>query len=311
VNGYQNPRKARGEMGIDIASVQLLCCAKSMGVDFSDTMMVGRQTVDGPPDAIASILSAIGTPREQTSAILQGQFAEPLFALLGATQVSSVDASGYENATHIHDFNQPLPTSLANQYSVVHEGGTIEHVFNIQQAFMNCMEMVRIGGHFIQVNVANNYMGHGFWQFSPELIYRIFSRENGFHIKAVLMHESTEYARQGHTSGRWYKVDDPAAHHNRVELINGRPTYICTIAQRMDDRKIFASFPQQSDYAEGRERQTSPEFSIQRAIIQRIIPRSPSSIKKLRKWVRGHIGDPFDRPYYHRISDDDVVRGQI
>jgi hypothetical protein len=299
-------------MGIDVPSVQLLCCAKSMGVDFSDTMMVGRQTVNAPPDAIASILSATGTPREQTSAILEGQFAEPLFALLGARQVSSVDASGYEKATHIHDFNQPLPASLANRFSVVHDGGTIEHVFNIPQAFMNCMEMVRIGGHFIQVNVANNYMGHGFWQFCPELIYRIFSQENGFLIRAVLMHEPNKYARQGHSSGRWYKVDDPAAHHSRVELINGRPTYICTIAQRVEDRRIFEHFPQQSDYVEAwRLRQPSPEFSNQRGIIRRIIPRS---IKKL---VRGgrdavkKIGGPFDRPYYRRISDSDVVCGRI
>ena len=71
-------------MGIDIPSVQLLCCAKNIGVDFSDTMMVGRQHVISPPDATASILSAIGIPREQASAILEDQFAEPLFALLGA-----------------------------------------------------------------------------------------------------------------------------------------------------------------------------------------------------------------------------------
>jgi hypothetical protein len=88
-------------MGIDIPSVQLLCCAKSIGVDFSDTMTVGRQTLLVPPDVIGSILSAIGIEREQTSAILQG-FAEPLFTLLGAGKVSSVDASDYERATYIH-----------------------------------------------------------------------------------------------------------------------------------------------------------------------------------------------------------------
>src|SRR5262245_37035172 len=216
-------------MGIDLPSVQLLCCAKSIGVDFSDTMTVGRMTMYAPPDVTASILAAVGIPRERTSAILENQFfAESLFALLGAKQVSSVDASDYERATHIHDFNQPLPTSLANRFSVVHDGGTIEHVFNILQAFKNCMEMVRIGGHFIQHNMANNFMGHGFWQFCPELIYRIFSRENGFQIKAVLLHVKNRKTRrpedlggmQGVPAyGRWYKVDDPAVHHCRVELI--------------------------------------------------------------------------------------------
>jgi hypothetical protein len=294
-------------MGIDIPSVQLLCCAKSIGVDFSDTMTVGRQTVNGPPDAIASILSAIGTPHEQTSAIVEGQFAEPLFALLGAGQVSSVDASDYERATHIHDFNQPLPASLANRFSVVHDGGTIEHVFNIPQAFKNCMEMVRVGGHFIQVNAANNYMGHGFWQFCPELIYRIFSRENGFQVNAVLMHEPSA------SSGAWYKVEDPVAHRCRVELINDRPTYICTIAQRVEDRRIFARFPQQSDYVEAwkRTRKPRPEFSIQRGGIRRMIPRP---IKNLVRWGRDVVKKKpgsFDRPYYRRISGDDVVRGRI
>jgi len=301
-------------MGIDTPSVQLLCCAKSIGVDFSDTMTVGRQTVIVAPDVTASILGAVGIPREQTTAILEGQFAEPLFALLGARQVSSVDASDHERATHIHDFNQPLPTSLANQFSVVYDGGTIEHVFNILQAFKNCMEMVSVGGHFIQVNVANNYMGHGFWQFCPELIYRIFSRENGFQIKAVFMHEPNVMPRTGASFGTWYKVDDPAARHRRVELINDRPTYICTIAQRLEDGRIFARFPQQSDYVEAwkttREprnvsRTSPPEFSIRRIIrpIKKLVRQGRYAVKKT-------LG-PFDRRYYHRISDDDVVRGRI
>jgi hypothetical protein len=152
-------------MGIDVPSLQLLCCAKSIGVDFSDTMTVGRQNVLLRPDTTASILAAIGIPREQASVVFEWDFAEPLFSLLGARRVSSVDASDFERATYIHDFNQPLPAFLTNRFSVVLHGGTIEHVFNIPQAFKNCMEMVRVGGHFIQVNEANNYMGHGFWQF--------------------------------------------------------------------------------------------------------------------------------------------------
>jgi hypothetical protein len=298
-------------MGIDTASVQLLCCAKSIGVDFSDTMMVGRQTVNVPPVATASIMGAIGSRREQASAILEGQFAEPLFALLGATTVSSVDASDYERPTHIHDFNEPLPASMAKQFSVVYEGGTIEHVFNIPQAFKNCMEMVRVGGHFIQVNEANNYMGHGFWQFCPELIYRIFSRENGFQIKAVFIREPNAF-------DTWYRVDDPAAHHCRVELINDNPTYICTIAQRVQDGTIFARFPQQSDYLEAWKPMQEPchdtralpsEFSIRR--IRRMIPYPIRKLLRRGRDAARKMRDPFDRPYYHRISDNDVVRGRI
>ncbi len=300
-------------MGIDIPSMQFLCCARSIGVDFSETMTVGRQTVVGTPDAVASVLSAIKIPREQASAISNGQFAEPLFTLLGARQVSSVDASDYEQATHVHDFNQPIPATLVNRFSVVHDGGTIEHVFNVPQAFKNCMEMVRVGGHFIQVNVANNCMGHGFWQFCPELIYRIFSRENGFQIKAVLLHELNTGV-SGASRGRWYKVDDPAADHNQVALINRRTTYICTIAQRVAEAKIFSRFPQQSNYVEAWKQAREPRSQSpnkRREMIRGMIPRP---VRNLTRWGRVTIRkarNPFNRPYYHRIAADDVVRGRI
>lgn len=303
-------------MGIDSPAVQFLCCAKNLGVDFSKTMMIGRQRMLIPPDVIASILNAIGTPREQTTTILEREFAEPLFALLGAKQVLSIDVSDYEKPTQIHDFNQPLPMSLMNQFSVVYDGGSLEHVFNIPQAFKNGMEMVRVGGHFIQVNEANNYMGHGFWQFCPELIYRIFSPENGFQIKVVLLHEH-EW-RWGADFGRWYKVDDPSAHHCRVRLRNQMPTYICTIAQRVADERIFARFPQQSDYVEAWNRAAttssiscntrSPQSihaSPVRSLIRRILP------LPMRRFARRWTRRPFEYPYYHRTSDDDLVHGRI
>jgi hypothetical protein len=44
---------------------------KNLGVDFWETTMVGRQTVHMPPTDVASILGAIGTPREQTSAVVE------------------------------------------------------------------------------------------------------------------------------------------------------------------------------------------------------------------------------------------------
>ena len=92
----------------------------------------------------------------------------------------SIDASAYENATMVHDMNLPVGDELKQKFSVVIDGGTLEHVFNFPTAIRNCMEMLKVGGHFFAHTMANNFMGHGFYQFSPELFYRVFSPENGF-----------------------------------------------------------------------------------------------------------------------------------
>jgi hypothetical protein len=169
------------------------------------------------------------------------------------------------------------------------------------------MEMVRVGGHFVQVTTANNYMGHGFWQLSPEAIYRAFSRENGFSIRAVFLREVV-------VSGAWYKVEDPAINGGRVELINRRPTYICTIAQRLAKAEIFAAWPHQSDYAEAW-KNASQIPNLQPASLRRSIRKQiPRPIKAA---VRAGIrmlqmkAKAFDYPYYSKISTKNLINGCI
>jgi hypothetical protein len=292
-------------MGIDLPSVQLLCCAKQMGVDFSETVTIGRQTFASNPDIASEILSQIRLPKLD---LKEGQFSEPFFKLLGASGVSSIDASDFEQATIVHDLNTPLPAHLSQRFSAVHDGGSIEHVFNAPQAFKSCMEMVRLGGHFIQVNCGNNYMGHGLWQFSPELMFRMFSPENGFLIKAVLLHSPTGMNNMGTQLGKWYFVTDPAQCRSRVELINDVPTYICTIAQRVTAADIFAKPPMQSDYV--------ASWSGNKAAPQKA-PRSfrdiiPGPVKRVARFAINSLRpkpDPFDKPYYKYVPDHDLVAG--
>jgi hypothetical protein len=66
-------------------------------------------------------------------------FCEPyLIALLGADEIISIDASGYENATIIHDMNEPAE-DLAEQFDLVIDGGSLEHIFNFPVAILNVM----------------------------------------------------------------------------------------------------------------------------------------------------------------------------
>jgi hypothetical protein len=226
-------------MGVDTHVLRLLCEAREKGISFSSTMMVGRQNYSAL--MVSDLSSALKTTSQDALALYEQKYIEPLLTRFGATRIESLDNSAYEQATIIHDLNEPILEDLKASFSCVFDGGSIEHVFNFPQAIKNCMEMVAVGGHFLGVTAANNFMGHGFYQFSPELYYRVFSSDNGYRVEDMMLCETDRGAP-------WYRVEDPEAVGRRVELINNRPTYIMVIARRVSDAKIFDATPQQSDY---------------------------------------------------------------
>ena len=290
-------------MALDSASVLLLAGSKSIGADFSDVMMVGRQLF-GPGRAVLEKVLAAFNIAEDADALLKNKYADRFFMAMGAVRVELLDLSAYEGASHRHDLNLPLPPELRGRYSLVHDGGTLEHVFNLPQALKNCMEMVRPGGYFTQVSCGNNLMGHGFWQLSPEMIFRVFSPPNGFSVRAVLLHELRR-------KKRWVVVTDPAAAQRRVELVNDMPTYILTIAQRVAETPVFAVFPRQSDY-EVRWRQSESPRARPKTPIRPTPPASRGSaiLMKLRRrfW---RPPDGFNAAYFRQISADDVMFGRF
>ncbi len=306
-------------MGLDTAAAQFLCAARSIGVDFSETLTIGRQSLWGDPVAWQRIFNVLGIELDAREFLRRNKHAEPFLALLGAQKTASMDASNYEQASLIHDLNRPVPEDLKEQYSVVHDGGTLEHVFHVPQALRNCMEMVRVGGHFTQVTVANNFLGHGFWQFSPELLFRVFSAVNGFQIKVVLLHEVVP-------GGGWYVVRDPDVVQSRVELRNELPTYLLTIAQRVSRKNILATPPQQSDYvalwndhavaepaSSDRRRGSSRAGAHRGRSLARTISKLRNSLTK-RLFRRDVAANPplgFRRPYYRRIAEEALLRGEF
>ena len=139
--------------------------------------------------------------------------------------------------------NQPVPDRLRGAFDTVIDGGTLEHVFNFPTAIKNCMELVRVGGHVLLHTPANNFCGHGFYQFSPELYFRVFSAENGFRLERMIAHEAYPHSP-------WYEVADPAQVGARVELIGSDHRVLLLIrARRIAETTIFAKPPQQSDYS--------------------------------------------------------------
>ncbi|MFZ1528795.1 MAG: hypothetical protein WAT19_08595 [Ferruginibacter sp.] len=220
----------------------VLFSSLGLGVSFKKMLTLGRMELFMSSDEIREL--ALKYQQKSIPEVdVSGGYAEPLYQILGAEKADSMDFSAYEKASIIHDLNQPIEDELKQSYSLVMDGGTIEHVFNFPQAIKNCMQMIETGGHYIGITPVNNLMGHGFYQYSPELYYRIFSEENGFRVKKMYVNVRTE------TISEWYEVADPLQVKTRVVLQNNLPAHVVVIAEKTAEKNIFEKMPQQSDYS--------------------------------------------------------------
>jgi hypothetical protein len=232
-------------MGLDSNGIKLLLYAKSLGVDFSETVTIGRQYLYIEPSGLKEILSSFNYQVDDKNLELifkeNNGYAETFFRYIGANITDSFDYSNYEGATHIHDMNLAIPDIYKDKYNVVIDGGALEHIFNFPVAIKNCMEMIKVGGYYLGITPGNNFMGHGFYQFSPELLFRIFTKENGYEVVKLIVFETS--------SSQWFSVQDPYELKERVTLENQFPLYILVIAKKLSSVEIFKNTPQQSDYS--------------------------------------------------------------
>jgi hypothetical protein len=234
-------------MGLDIQSLRLLMIARQMGASFDRVVTLGRQDLLMTPKQIVGACSSFGIAIDDEEAnriaFSNDRFSEPMLHKLGAQTADSLDASGFEGATILQDLNRPFPSELKEKFNLVFDGGTLEHVFDFPKALKSCMEMPVKGGHFVMASPSNNQMGHGFYQFSPELFYRVFSPENGYELKSLFLVPNF-------VEDSWYSVVDPREAKTRIGHNAGAIAYsLFGIAQRSDIVPMFVKPPQQSDYS--------------------------------------------------------------
>ncbi len=223
-------------MAIERNCAMLMLKARRDGAAFARSLMLGHQGLGLAEASYRAFHHACGS----RPASPRPAYADDLFSALGAERVDVMDFSNYEGANLIHDLNQPIPAHLHGQFDVVVDGGTLEHVFNVPVALRNIMELLRPGGRFLSATIPNNWCGHGFYQFSPELFFRVFCPDNGFRIEGMFMAEID--------GSQWWSVRDPADARSRVELVNDRPVYLLVQAIKEAVVPVFSKTPQQSDY---------------------------------------------------------------
>jgi hypothetical protein len=277
-------------MGLDIASAEFLHSECQRGLKLGRLLVLGRQMAHlYHKDIIDRIEVWCGVRLENKKPV------DDFYRALGATEITYLDYSDFEGATLVHDLNQPLPERYHEKFDTVIDGGTMEHVFQYPTALKSCMQAVTLEGSIILVTPATNMMGHGFYQFSPELFFRVFSQNNGYELGRILLWHANS----------WYHVPDPASIGGRAELRTSKWGELCVSAKRIQIGEIFTSPPLQSDYVtewsgnDGLKRRSGP------SLMSRLAMATPHSIRRL--------ADPFIFPirksvHYPRIGSTLISR---
>jgi SAM-dependent methyltransferase len=171
-------------MGVDLSGFDHILTYKEHIK--GDCLHIGRQGLhyagswadrDGRKAIISNdLLKKYGVNFTAEETVIGGDgHTEKLFRMLGANKVDSIDYSPYENATIIHDLNEPVSENLHNKFDYILDCGTIEHIFDVKTVINNIKNMLKVGGVFLIITPCNNFPGHGFYQFSPELFRTLFS----------------------------------------------------------------------------------------------------------------------------------------
>ena len=227
-------------MGISINPFHFLINTKG---PLGKTLTLGHQDNNLPKNRIDLIEKIINMSERDIdlNSFLNKKYADEFFVSLGATEVLSMDASDYENANIVHDLNKPISEEYWGCFDTVIDGGTLEHVYHIPNALTNISKMLKIGGRFIGISPANNWLGHGFYQFSPELMWR-FCKGFGFNVNRIDL-----YIRTGDFP-QIFSVPDPEVEGRRLQM-NTPPNLIDLMTDAIKVREEYPDYIYQSDYA--------------------------------------------------------------
>lgn len=118
------------------------------------------------------------SPRDKSDVYWRQPIDQDIFSSIGYTKIDSIDVSDYEDSTLAHDLNVPLVAGQFEQYDLIFDGGTSEHIFDQIQVLKNIHILTKIGGFVIHYTPANNFVDHGFYQFSPSYYHDYYSANN-------------------------------------------------------------------------------------------------------------------------------------
>jgi len=230
-------------MGIDVSAFVFLMQNKDSVK--GNVLQLGRQGMHvawskKDIQLCTDILALFDTETPFQTVLSTYPHADGFFKYLGADIVDSMDYSSFEGASIVHDLNNPIPDNLANRFDFIYDGGTIEHIYDIKTVMDNIKKMLKVGGVFAGLAVGNNSLGHGFYQFSPELYRTVFSKQEGYEVISIQLIENTEIPE-------FIDLPTPKKGDRQELLTKDVPIYVAFVIRKIEEKSNTKNY-QQSDY---------------------------------------------------------------
>ena len=109
-------------------------------------------------------------------------------ALFDHEEYLAIDLDGRRGQCVRHDLN--LPFEHNRQYDLLLDFGTLEHVFNVAQAFETCHKLTRPGGTMIHLLPCQGQYDHGFFNFHPTFFFDL-AAANFYHVVCGILVDDT------------------------------------------------------------------------------------------------------------------------
>lgn len=160
--------------------------------------------------------------------------------LFDAEKYLAIDLHGTQYSV-AHDLNFPVP--ITEQYDIVTDLGTAEHVFDVAQVFKTIHALTKPGGMMLHALPNQGMYDHGFYNFQPTFFYDLASA-NHYEIVAMFYVDIT---------GRKHSLRKMNAPGEFVELVKGGgmqlQSMIYVLFKKPAEEKPFA-IPRQGHYSD-------------------------------------------------------------
>lgn len=138
------------------------------------------------PEKRQSLLDALEAASRTEAGLLGWDLAKIFWhTFLQPDSITAIDLHGSPTAREL-DLNHPV--KLDRQFHLVHNNGTLEHIFDIAQGFRNMHDLTRPGGLMIHHAPFVGWVDHGFYSLHPTLFWDL-AEANGYHMVTMVYAE--------------------------------------------------------------------------------------------------------------------------